>query len=229
MPRLTCDQARRIDHFAMETLGIPGLVLMENAGRSAACLLLDLAKSRGVAQPEVALVCGGGNNGGDGYVAARHLVRRGIDVTLYAVGKPREGTDAKTHADIAHRLAVPIVPIPDEVALHRAADAWARADILVDALLGTGFRHPVRPFTSHVITRINATPGPTVVAFDLPSGFDGDHGHRGGEAVRANMTITFAAEKVGFSLPRAEEHLGQVVVADIGVPERVIEEALKVE
>ena len=68
-----------------------------------------------------------------------------------------------------------------------------------------------------------------MVAFDLPSGFDGDHGHRGGEAVRANMTITFAAEKVGFSLPRAEEHLGQVVVADIGVPERVIEEALKVE
>ena len=222
MPPLTCAQSRQVDRIAMDELGIPGVVLMENAGRSAAEYLRT---EIGPAPSSVGFVCGGGNNGGDGYVAARHLANHGVDVTLYALRPPRPDSDAAVHATIADRMGLRARRLDPGTTGDALAAAWSVHDLLVDALLGTGFRQPPRPDAAAVIGEINQCRGPQIVAFDLPSGFDGDTADTGSGAVRADMTITFASEKIGFTQPGAAAWLGRVVVADIGVPPWVIERA----
>lgn len=222
MPHLTRIQSRNVDQIAMETLGMPGIVLMENAGRSAASHLLPRLK-----QPfgSVGCVCGRGNNGGDAYVLARHLANHGVPVTLYTTGMPPGGSDASTQADMARRIGLPMVTLETAAQLGQHAHAWAQHAVLVDALLGTGFRGPVRPFLASVINAINQCSDPQIVALDLPSGFDADAGACGDTVVVADMTITFAAEKVAFAQAGAQRWVGKVVVADIGVPPWVIESA----
>jgi len=227
MHRLSCSQSRTVDQMAMEMLGIPGIVLMENAGRGAASRILELLEVTGTTIRSVGLVCGGGNNGGDGYVAARHLANAGVAVTLYSAGRPRPGTDAETNADIADRMNLPTVALEDTTHLATHAANWGRMDVLVDALLGTGFRHPVRAFFGEVIRHINQCRGPQITSLDLPSGFDADTGHVGDGAVEADLTITFAAEKVGFSQPGADRWLGRVTVAGIGVPPWLIDHVVQ--
>jgi NAD(P)H-hydrate epimerase len=227
---LTRQQVRRVDQLAVEQLGIAGVVLMENAGRNAAQRVLELLRQRRVARSSarVAVVCGGGNNGGDGYVVARHLHNAGVTVTLCPARDPAALTgDAMTNCLIATRMGLPMQMARDASELADASGNWDVTHVIVDALLGTGFTGTLRPPMAAVIDRINAAGRweASVVAMDLPSGLDCDTGQPADPTIRADLTVTFVGPKVGFDRPSAREHLGQVVVADIGVPEALIEQA----
>ncbi len=222
MRRLTCDQIRRIDRMAIEELGIPGVVLMENAGRRAAAVVRRLVRRRlalSCSEARVVIVCGGGNNGGDGYVIARHLANWGLQVEVYSTVDPQVlGGDAATNATIAGRMGLAIHPIIDSAQLAAQCGTWSRAHVLVDALLGTGFRGPIRDHAASVIRCVNESGAAMVVAVDIPSGLDGDSGEAPAGAVKADVTVTFVAAKQGFDAPFAKALVGRVVVAGIGIP-----------
>ncbi|HYV36542.1 MAG TPA: NAD(P)H-hydrate epimerase [Gemmataceae bacterium] len=207
---LTRAQVREIDRRAIEEFGVPGVVLMENAGRGAAEILLSL----GVKGP-VVICCGKGNNGGDGFVIARHLDNRGIPVQVLLFAKPEDLTgDAAINYRIIERCGMPLLIQPDSLKLQALL---ASTDWIVDALLGTGLSGVVRGPIESVIRSINASAKP-VLAVDIPSGLDCDSGQSLGTTIRATHTVTFVAEKVGFANPMAKEYLGQVHVVDIGAP-----------
>jgi NAD(P)H-hydrate epimerase len=207
------EQARALDRRAIEHFGVPSVVLMENAGRGAAELLLSL----GLHGP-VAVCCGKGNNGGDGFVIARHLHNHGVPVRVLLFSRPEELTgDAAVHYHIIERLQL---PIDDYSAMSLDGERLRRdlgtAEWVVDALFGTGLTGPVRPPFGQVIEAINASPA-RVFAVDIPSGLDCDMGRPLGAAVRAEHTVTFVALKKGFADPASREWTGQVHRADIGV------------
>jgi len=219
---LTRDQCRSADRYAIEQLGIPGVVLMENAGRNATDViercLRTAARKTGKAGA-VAVVCGKGNNGGDGFVIARHLKLRGFTVTVDLLADPAELTgDAGVNYTSVDRMGIPIHRLDKPGAVARAARRWRNCTVVVDALLGTGFSGQVGEPLAGVIRRINALTGATIVAVDVPSGLDADTGSAGGEAVRADVTATFLAAKVGLVRPAARKYVGRLVVADIGAP-----------
>lgn len=196
---------------------------MENAGRNAADLIEKIITtrpgSRRVHRPTVSIVCGKGNNGGDGFVIARHLSMRGFDVAVDLFGDSSGlSSDAAVNHAIAARMGIPIHRLDVPRALTSIARRWRRSASVVDALLGTGFSGEVREPLANVIRKINALEGPRIVAVDVPSGLDADTGEPGGVAVRAHCTITFLAAKAGFGSPAAKVYLGRVNVADIGAP-----------
>lgn len=221
----TRDQIRELDRAAIEDYGIPGLVLMENAGR--ACARAAGEMLGGTAGKKVTILCGRGNNGGDGYVVARHLSNWGADVEVLLVAEmadalAREG-EAATNLRIILSMGVPVreVPAADEVA--RAIGDRCDSDLIVDALLGTGVRGEVKePFRS-AIQAVNDCQCP-VLAIDVPSGLDCDTGRALGIAVRADRTVTFVLNKVGFAKPGARQYTGAVEVAEISIPRSAIEE-----
>jgi NAD(P)H-hydrate epimerase len=205
---------------AIEEYGVPGVVLMENAGSGAAEVLKRL-----FVRGPVALVCGKGNNGGDGFVIARHLDNAGVPVRVLLFARPEElRGDAAIHYRIIERCRLPITmfagPDLDEAALQREL---AAAEWVVDALFGTGLSGPLRPPFDQVIAAIHASPG-RVLAVDIPSGLDCDTGEPLGPTVRAEHTVTFVAPKQGFANPAAAKWLGQVHVADIGAPRCLLAE-----
>ena len=214
---LTREQVRRVDAFAIDELGIPGVVLMENAGRNAA-QRIRLHYVQGGAS-RVVIFCGPGNNGGDGFVIARQLFNAGLEPVVYLVGDPeRLSPDAGINHGIVKAMGLTVTAVPDAAAAAVATDGLGAGDIVVDALLGTGFRGKVRTPLDRLIQGINAAQKKMVVAIDVPSGLDCNTGQVGNVAVRADLTVTFAADKVGFSNPRARDYVGQVVVCDIGAP-----------
>jgi hydroxyethylthiazole kinase-like uncharacterized protein yjeF len=223
--RLTCAQCRAVDQYAVEVLGIPGVVLMENAGRNATDLVEGWMRPRLAGRPagRVAILCGRGNNGGDGFVVARHLVNRGHEVwvDLMADAATLAGDAAVNHA-IVQKMGAPIRPLTDVGALPEAVHRWRHADVIVDGLLGTGFTGRVREPMAEVIRGVNALSGPLVVAIDVPSGLDADTGQAAGEVIRASRTVTFLAEKAGYSAELARVYTGDVSVADIGAPTALI-------
>lgn len=217
---LSRDQVREIDRQAMTDYGLPGTVLMENAGRGAAERLLALAPHGGVV-----ICCGRGNNGGDGFVIARHLDNRGIPVRVLLFGRPEElPSDAALHFRVISRAGLPIALYAgdrlDESALAVELQ-WG--EWIVDALFGTGLTGAVRPPWDRVIAAINASPA-RVLAVDIPSGLDCDSGRPLGPTVRADHTVTFVAAKKGFADPAARDWLGVLHVVDIGVPRRLLDE-----
>jgi NAD(P)H-hydrate epimerase len=210
---LTRAQVRDLDRRAIEEFGIPGVVLMENAGRGAADVLLRL----GVRGP-VAVCCGKGNNGGDGFVIARHLAAHGIavQVLLFCAPEDLKG-DAAINHHIVTRMGLPLdVYAGTTIGLEAVEKRLAGAEWVVDALFGTGLSGPVRAPLDGVIAAVNRAPG-KVLAVDIPSGLDCDTGEPLGPTVRAHHTVTFAALKVGFANPAARAWLGEVHVADIGI------------
>jgi NAD(P)H-hydrate epimerase len=217
MKALTREQVRRVDALAIEELGIPGVVLMENAGRNAAeRIRLHYVQSGAT---RVVIFCGPGNNGGDGFVIARQLANAGIDPLVYLAGDPtRLSPDCQTNHNIAQAMGITVTVISDAAAGDAATADVRDGDVVVDALLGTGFRGEVRQPLAALIQGLNAAHKRLVVAIDVPSGLDCDTGTVGNVAVQADLTITFAADKVGFSKPSARDHVGQVVVCDIGAP-----------
>ncbi len=215
---LTREGARELDCRAMEEYGVPGIVLMENAGRGMAELLLSLG-TRG----PVAVCCGPGNNGGDGFVITRHLDNAAVPVRVLLFGAPeRLPGDAAVNYRILSKSGVPLKVHPegaDEGTLTAELDG---AEWVVDALFGSGLKGPLRPPFDRVVAAINAS-RPRVFAVDVPSGLDCDTGKPMGPTVRANHTATVVAPKKGFTEPGAREWLGQVHVVGMGAPRRLLE------
>ncbi len=211
---LTRDQVRAVDRRAIEEFGVPSVVLMENAGRGAAEVLLAL----GVRGP-VVVCCGKGNNGGDGFVIARHLDNRGIAVRVLLFARPEElSGDAAINHGILARAGVPVdVRAESTVDAEALRRELAAAEWVVDALFGTGLMGALRPPFDAVVGAVNAS-GVRVLAVDIPSGLDCDTGEPLGPCVRAAHTVTFVAPKTGFANPAARAWTGLVHVADIGAP-----------
>ncbi len=213
MNRLTRDQVREVDRRAIQELGLPGIVLMENASRALAEAALEMLGGK----QRVLIVCGGGNNGGDGYAVGRHLHNRGMFVSILATKSVEElDGDAATNARVAAAMGL---------AIQSATPAAVRAaevDLIIDALLGTGLTQPPREDAAGLIGAMNVHPA-AVLAVDVPSGLDCDTGRPLGACVRADRTVTFVAEKAGFGEAAAREFLGEVTVGDIGVPSELIE------
>lgn len=223
---LSRSQFREIDRRAIEDYGIPGVVLMENAGRGAAAIIAKLcveSPSHDAADRPVAIVCGRGNNGGDGYVIARHLHNMGRAVLLFLAAPMDSLTgDAAMNANIARRMGLTCHAIDAIEAVERHCDDLHEAFIIVDALLGTGFSGAMRAPFDAIIHAMNAAPRATRCAIDVPSGLDCDTGAPSPATFRADHTITFVAPKIGFAAPSAAEYVGMLHVADIGAPIELI-------
>ena len=218
---LSREEVRELDRRAIEEFGVPGVVLMENAGRGAAEMLVGLG-CRG----PVVICCGKGNNGGDGFVIARHLDNSSIPVRVLLFARPDDLTgDAAVNYQIIARSGLPIEVYTgdswDESALQ---DHLTKAEWIVDALFGTGLTGPVRKPLDRVIAAIN-TSRAHILAVDIPSGLDCDTGQPLGPTVRAEHTVTFVAEKKGFANASGQEWIGQVHVIDIGAQHRLLQEA----
>lgn len=252
IPVLSRAQMRAFDRFAIETCHVPGVVLMENAGRGAADVLAAMIASRqkprrrerphdrepdsfpvrpqrAPGQPadypldaRVVVVCGAGNNGGDGYVVARHLLARGADVEVFLAGSSEKVTgDARINHDAYIDLGGSFVQLPAGSDLTTFEESLQGADYIVDALFGTGLDRPIRGYLVDVIAAINRAPGRRV-ALDVPSGLDADSGSALGTAVEADDTVTFGHLKIGLLTPDGARLAGNVHVVDLGVPDAII-------
>ena len=208
MRTLTAEQMREADRRCIQELGMPGVVLMNNAG---------LAVFREIDRGPVGVVCGKGNNGGDGFVVARLAMLAGFDTRVVLVGDPAaiQG-DALTFMRVYERLGGSIHSVQDETAVIEAVRGLADCAVLVDALLGTGISGEVR---GAMRAAIDAWPNVRTVAVDLPSGLNADTGEPCGCCVRADVTVTFQFAKRGFENPASRAYVGRLIVADIGIPE----------
>jgi NAD(P)H-hydrate epimerase len=210
-------EVRDVDRVAIEEYGLPGVVLMENAGRGCAELLVQLG-----ARGPVVIACGKGNNGGDGYVIARHLDLAGIAVEIILTCEPAElRGDAAVHYGVIAKAQLPITIAPQAADWSALLPRLQQADWIVDALLGTGFEGAPREPLATAIRTINAA-GRKVLAVDLPSGLDADTGQAAGECIQATRTATFVARKRGFLQPETQPRTGPVDVIAIGVPGRLL-------
>jgi NAD(P)H-hydrate epimerase len=219
---LTAAQMREADRVTIEDIGIPSLVLMENAGRQVVAAIETLHAE--LLDQKVAVLCGHGNNGGDGFVVARTLLQRGVDVSVFLIGRIADVRgDARVNLDILGRVGLTAVEIADSQAWELHSSEVRDAALIVDAIFGTGLRAPLSGLIETVAADINACDVP-VVAIDLPSGLSADSADLIGEAIVADTTVTLAAPKLPLALPPAEERAGVVVVADIGIPTAVLEQ-----
>lgn len=215
---LTRHQVRQCDAIAIERFGIDGLVLMENAGAAAARIihsrLINPAKAK------VLILAGTGNNGGDGFVVARHLANVSVSVSVIICGlRDRIKGDALANLQIVEKMNFPVICLDqiDTKKVVSTIQSFAQdPDIIVDALLGTGTVGPPRQPIRSVIETINQLAKP-VIALDIPSGLDCDTGQPLELAIKAGHTITFAAMKKGFLAPAAKLFTGDITVASIGV------------
>lgn len=217
---LTRAAARELDRLATEEFGLPSIVLMENAAIHLADVCLDLFD--GEAGAGVVVVCGPGNNGGDGYACARHLANAEVPVRVVRVGPaPREG-DAGVNLRVLERMGVTVVDAGADAAgaVHRAAGMVGGPALVVDALFGTGLDREVGPPFDGAIRAINelGARGVVVVSADVPSGLDADRGEPLGVAVRASATVTFAGLKPGLMALSAQGYVGEIHVCGIGAP-----------
>jgi ADP-dependent NAD(P)H-hydrate dehydratase / NAD(P)H-hydrate epimerase len=252
IPVLTRAQMRAFDKYAIETCHVPGVVLMENAGRGAADVLSAMIEEsrhrvrrgpsdallsararafpvRHVQSPgqpatypldaRVVVVCGTGNNGGDGFVVARHLYARGAEVEVYLAGKSEKVMgDARINHDAYIDLGGRFFELPEGASLDPLGDALSRADFVIDALFGTGLDRPISGHLAEVIVVLNGA-SCRAVALDIPSGLDADSGSPLGIAVRADETVTFGHLKIGMLTPEGARLSGNVHVVDLGVPD----------
>jgi NAD(P)H-hydrate epimerase len=217
---LTAEAMREVDRRAIEELGIPGMVLMENAA-------LGVVDAIGENYPEAssaALFCGPGNNGGDGLAIARHLAVRGYEVRICLAAGGRElAGDAGTQLAICRAMGLPVEEVAEGGDLGPVFEAAGGCDLIVDALFGTGLGRALTGTFAALVEGMNELPRPRV-AVDLPSGLDASRAEPLGPHVRADLTVTFAALKVAHVLPPAAAACGGLAVADLGIPHDLLEE-----
>jgi NAD(P)H-hydrate epimerase len=215
----TAEQMRHIDSVATREYAVPGVVLMENAGRHVEGVVAALAAEIGPGT-RVLVIAGKGNNGGDGFVVARHLRNRGIDVRVCLLPRGTELVgDAALNYEMAVKLGVPIVEPADAETIAAQLD---RTDIVVDAILGTGIHGEVTGPARVAIETLQDFAG-LIVSVDIPSGIDADTGAVCGAAVRADITVTFGLAKTGLCQAPGSGHAGQVEVVDISLPRPLLE------
>ncbi len=222
MVLVTSAEMQTLDRLTIESFGLPGRVLMENAGREATRVLLKhfAAEARG----GVGIAAGRGNNGGDGFVVARCLAQQGYPVRVFLLGTA-DGLrgDAAANLALLTPLAVPVTEILDEEALRPLAPELERVSVWVDALLGTGLNAAVRGLCRAFIERINGARRP-VLAVDIPSGLSADTGQILGESIRAAVTVTFGCAKIGHVLFPGVAATGRLEVVDIGIPPHLFDQ-----
>jgi ADP-dependent NAD(P)H-hydrate dehydratase / NAD(P)H-hydrate epimerase len=218
---LNAAQMREADRFTIEEIGIPSLVLMENAGRQVVAAIEAAYEAR--LEGRVAVLCGRGNNGGDGFVVARTLAQRGIDAAVFVVGALSDVRgDARMNLDILGRLGITVVEVNDEQTWELHFSEISQCTLIVDAIFGTGLSAALSGMMETVVADVNAS-GIPIVSIDLPSGLSADTPHLIGDCIDASMTVTLGAPKLPLVLPPGEAHAGDVVIADIGIPHEVIE------
>jgi len=215
------DQMRELDHKTITETGIPGVVLMENAGRETVYLIenyfTDLTGSK------VVIICGKGNNGGDGFVIGRHLWNRGCDVVFILLTQLENlQNDAKVNAEAANNIGIPIIEITTSENLKKQRSIIQNADILIDAILGIGLKRKAENLFAETIRLINSSDA-FVVSVDIPSGLSTDKSYLIGPAVSADLTVTFGLIKPGLLLYPAASKAGQVVVVDISIPQQNVD------
>ena len=218
---LNAAQMREADRFTIEDIGIPSLVLMENAGRQVVAAMEAAFEPR--LEGRVAVLCGRGNNGGDGFVVARTLAQRGIEAAVFVIAALADVRgDARTNLDILGRLGITVVEVNDAQSWELHFSEISQCTLIVDALFGTGLKSPLAGMMETVVADVNAS-GIPVVSIDLPSGLAADTPHLIGNCIDAAMTVTLAAPKLPLVLPPGEAYAGDVVIADIGIPHEVLE------
>lgn len=211
---VTTAEIQKLDRLAIRDYGIPSLVLMENAGRSVAAAVQALVK--GKLTTRVTIVCGTGNNGGDGFVAARRLWNAGIPVSVFLVGSPRQlKNDAAVNYRILKRCGYAVAVVNSSSVVLK--NSLRRSGVIVDALFGVGLNRTIREPVLGIIQLINAAKA-VVVAVDVPSGLDATTGKIWGTAVKADATITFTFAKKGFFVREGLRYTGKIRVVDIGIP-----------
>ncbi len=219
---LNARQMREADGYTINEIGIPSMVLMENAGRQVVAAMEATFEDLGARR--VAVLAGRGNNGGDGFVVARTLLQRGVDVAVFLLGSIADvGGDARANLQILGRLGVTVVEIADAQDWELHFSEIAQCGLIVDAMFGTGLREALSGLMQTVVADLNGS-GVPVVAVDVPSGLSSDTHRVPGDAVEATLTVTFAAPKIPHVLPPAERLCGDLVIADIGIPGEVIEQ-----
>jgi NAD(P)H-hydrate epimerase len=219
---LNAAQMREADRRTIEDVGIPSIVLMENAGRQVVAAIE--AHFEDLESSKVAVLAGRGSNGGDGFVVARTLAQRGIEAGVFVAGRVADiRGDARTNLEILGRLGITVVEIEDEQSWDLHFSEISRCDLIVDALFGTGLREPLSGVLQTIVADVNAS-GLPVVSIDLPSGLLADTHDIIGEAIDATLTVTLATPKVPLVLPPGETRTGDLVVADIGIPGEILDD-----
>jgi len=217
---VTREEARRIDKLAIEKYGIPGIVLMENAGLAVSRVVSQMFGDKKDAR--VAIFCGKGNNGGDGFVVARHLINGDIGVNIYLLCEKKDVKgDALINLNILLRMGQEVKELtcPDDI--EGIKEEVYGASLIVDAILGTGAEGDVKEPMKSSIDFINGTLLP-IVSVDIPSGLDADNGVLLGTSIKATKTVTFVAPKKGFYLNEGRFRTGEVTIADIGISDKIL-------
>ncbi len=210
---LTAKQAKKIDTEAREKFGISTLVLMENAGRVVAYEALKALSHKG----QVAIFCGKGNNGGDGFVAARHLLACGVKPRIFLAGRIQDvKNEARINLEIILKLKQKIIEV-EERDLAGIKKKISKYDLIIDALLGVGLLGEARGLYRDLIGVINGS-GAYILSVDIPSGLDTTTGKILGCCVKADKTVTFMAKKRGMVLGEGPKYCGKIVVKDLGIP-----------
>ena len=219
---LNTEQMREADRRTIQDIGISSLVLMENAGRQVVAAIESRYPDLG--ERSVAIVCGKGNNGGDGFVVARTLQQRGVDVSVFVIGRITEiKGDARVNLDILGRIGQTVVEVADETAWELHGNEITAHDLIIDAMFGTGLSAPLTGFYETVVADLNEA-GVPIVSIDMPSGMSADTSDLIGDAIDATVTVTLGAPKLPLVLPPAESKSGEVVIADIGIPADVFDQ-----
>lgn len=217
---VTASEMREMDERTINEFGLPGRILMENAGIGATRILLK--RFPAIVTQQVGVIAGRGNNGGDGFVIARYLSQRGVRVAVFLLTRREEVKgDAAANLLLLAPLSVPVFEVPDESAFNAQLDRMRGQDLWVDAILGTGLEAEVRPYYKSVINFINGT-GKPVLSVDIPSGLSSDTGRPCGAGIQATITASFAFPKIGHILPPGADLTGQLEIVDIGIPPHIV-------
>jgi len=209
MESISCQEMKEIDSYAINTVGIPSIVLMENAA-------LKVINNIDLNFNNFTVVCGRGNNGGDGLAIARHLIIKGKKVRIYIAGDLKSGTeDFNINLNILKNLKAEIINIKDEKELLQLKEDLSVSDITIDALFGIGLKRNIEGLYLEIIKMIN-NESKQIISVDIPSGIDGDTGKPMGICVKADKTVTFHKMKKG--LLNCGNYTGEIIVEDIGIP-----------
>ncbi|RJQ65384.1 MAG: NAD(P)H-hydrate dehydratase [Desulfobacteraceae bacterium] len=223
---VTAEEMREMDRKTIVSFGLSGRLLMEAAGRGAfECLLKEFPYLlKGGAACRVGVAAGRGNNGGDGFVIARHLARTGVRVTVYLLAARSEAAgDAAENLHLLEPLKIPVVEIKHAEEFDAAKSDMQQNDLWIDAILGIGLKSDVKGYFKEVIRFLNSLEKP-VFAVDIPSGLNSDTGQPCGICIRAKATATFAFPKIGHFLYPGAEYTGKLHIVDIGIPSHIVEE-----
>ncbi len=216
MKTVTAKQMKRLDTLAIKRYGIPALILMENAGRTACEETLKMLPKSGVRR--VVVFCGYGNNGGDGFVCARHLINKGIQTRVYLVGEKKEfSKEARVNFQILCKMKQKFKIIRSANALGKFEEEVKKYNLIIDGIFGIGIKGKLDSFYQRLFNILNISKIP-ILALDIPSGLDADTGKPLGNAIRAAKTVTFGLLKKGLTNKKAQKFTGKIRIGDISLP-----------